>query len=33
MLTTESVVGEIPDDRPPAMPSGDPSMGMGGMGF
>jgi chaperonin GroEL len=31
MLTTESVVGEIPEDRPAPMPGGAPDMG--GMGF
>jgi chaperonin GroEL len=37
MLTTEAVVGEIPEEQPPAPPMGDgmgmDDMGMGGMGF
>ncbi|MFN8639335.1 MAG: chaperonin GroEL [Dehalococcoidia bacterium] len=33
MLTTESVVGEIPEERPAPMPGGDPGMGGMGMGF
>ncbi|MBT4627158.1 MAG: chaperonin GroEL [Rhodospirillales bacterium] len=33
LITTEAMVAEAPKDDAPAMPMGDPSGGMGGMGF